>query len=710
MKANIRKLALISSFGLIYGLSNYTFSQTDDLYSDGDEDYFDDFYGSEEMVEIATGIKTQIYKAPAVASVITANEIENMGATDIDDILETVPGLHVSRHPTNYNPIYIFRGVHSTYNPQVLMLINGIPITNNFLGDRNQVWGGMPVEAIARIEVIRGPGSAVFGADAFSGVINIITKNSKDIRQNELSARIGQQDTQSAWLSFSSEKNELRYSTVIEYYKTEGSDKTITSDGQSFLDGVFGTNATLAPGALSLSTENIDLRSEANYLDFSIRAGYQLRDNVGVGAGLGEALDPTSRQKSERYNIDINYNRQYSKDLQLTSQASYFDTYQEIKNNYIIYPQGADVGFGSPFPDGFIGNPENSERQTRLNVSALYSGIDKHTLRLGLGYYYSDLYRTSETKNFGFGPTGEFIAPGSPLVDVSDTPYVFLRETDRTNKYIFAQDVWSIANDWELTAGIRHDDYSDFGSTTNPRLALVWSASLNMSTKLLYGKAFRAPSYADIGNINNPVALGNPDIKPEEMESIELAFDYHPGDGFGAVWSFYRYNWDDIIQYLPTENGNTAQNFGRQKAYGTEFELNWQLSDQISVSGNFSWSDAENDTNGTSVAYVPNQQWFLQLDWKISDTLKLNWRNHLVKDRQRNIGDLRSNIDDYWVSDMTLRWKPTSSPFELAMIGKNIFDDDAREPTFNNGAAVNIPNDLPLNGRTLFAELRYTFK
>ncbi|XPF96029.1 TonB-dependent receptor plug domain-containing protein [Colwellia sp. RE-S-Sl-9] len=696
-------LSLLAAFSVVPNV----FAQGYDL--EENDDYFVDFYGSEELVEIATGIKTQIYKAPAVASVFTSQQIKNMGATDIDEVLEAVPGLHVSRNAVGYNPIYSFRGVHSSYNSQVLMLVNGIPITNNFVGDRGQVWGGMPVEAIARIEVIRGPGSAIYGADAFSGVINIITKNADNIQKNEISVRLGTNSTNDAWFNISGQQQDLKYSAIVEYHKTDGSDKVIEQDAQTLLDNVFNTNVSNAPGKLNLSTENIDIRTEINYLDFTLRAGYQLRNNTGVGTGLGEALDPDAQQESKRYNIDINYVKYLTDNWQLNAQASYFNTSQQVKNNYLIYPKGADIGLGAPFKDGVIGNPENWEQQSRVNISSIYNGIEKHTLTLGVGYFYSDLYRTQETKNFALGPNGEFIIPNSPLVDVSDTPYVFLRETDRTNKYIFVQDLWSIANDWELTAGIRYDNYSDFGNTTNPRLALVWSTNLNLSTKLLYGKAFRAPSYADIGNINNPVALGNPDLKPEVIETTELAFDYHPGSGFGAILSFYYYEWDNIIQYIPNQNGNTAQNFGTQIAYGSELEINWKLTNSISISANYSISKAENKNTNTKVANVPEQQMFTQINWNISDTLLLNMKNNFVKNRLRSFDDPRDDISDYWTSDISMRWKSDDTPIELAIIAKNIFDKDAREPSFNNGSTVNIPNDLPLSERYLHTELRYTF-
>ncbi len=259
-----------------------------------------------------------------------------MGATDIDEVLETVPGLHIARFSNSYLPIYTFRGVHSKYNPQVLMLVNGIPITNSFIGNRNQNWGGMPVEAIARIEVIRGPGSAVYGADAFSGVINIITKNTDDIKNNEIAVRAGSLSTQDAWLSMAGSQGDLKYSAIFEYHKTDGSEKIVEVDSQTRWDNIFGTTASLAPGALSVGTENTDFRGEINYLNWTIRAGLQRRNNLGLGAGLAEALDPLANKASDRRNFDINYKSQLNNDWLLEMQAAYFSTTQEIKNQYTI--------------------------------------------------------------------------------------------------------------------------------------------------------------------------------------------------------------------------------------------------------------------------------------------------------------------------------------------------------------------------------------
>jgi len=99
-------------------------------------------YGGQEMISVATGAKQPVGKAPAVTSVVTAEDIKAIGATDIDEALETVPGLHVARSKDGYNPIYSFRGVSSEYNPQVLMLVNGIPITNAYAGAGRRPYRG----------------------------------------------------------------------------------------------------------------------------------------------------------------------------------------------------------------------------------------------------------------------------------------------------------------------------------------------------------------------------------------------------------------------------------------------------------------------------------------------------------------------------------------------------------------------------------------
>ncbi|MEE8429544.1 MAG: TonB-dependent receptor [Gammaproteobacteria bacterium] len=669
-------------------------------------------YGDKDFVSIATGSQQPIAKAPAVATVITAEDIRAIGATDVDQVLETVPGLHVGRSSTAYNPIYSIRGIYSNFNPQVLVLINGISITNLFAGDRNQVWGGMPVEAIARIEVMRGPGSAIYGADAFAGVINIITKTREDIEGPEFGIRRGSFDAWDLWAIHGDTWNGFDVAVVLEYHDTDGQSERIGSDAQTNLDNVFGTSASLAPGGVNLSRKNLDARLDIARGDWRFRAGLQRRRNAENGAGVAQALDPNNQYQSDRWNADLTYhNPDIAENWDVTAQLSYLDVSQEVQRNLILFPPGANLGFGE-FPDGVIGNPEVWERHARFDLSSFFTGFKQHIVRTEIGFSYGDVYKVRETKNFGIDPaTGLPLPPGSPLVDVSDTPFVFLKEDDRENFHVFIQDVWSFANDWELTAGVRYDDYSDFGDTVNPRLALVWSVRHDLTTKLLYGEAFRAPAFVETRGINNPVALGNSDLDPETIKTIELAFDYRPSGNLHLGLNLFHYSWEDIILFVPDPgaSSSTAQNTGKQTGKGLELEAEWTINSKVRIQGNYAYQESEDEDTNEDAGNAPHHQIYLRADWEFLPGWHANSQINWIMNRERVVGDDRDEIDDYAVVDLTIRRKVMKDRFEIAFAVRNLFDSDVREPSPAGVPTAPIPNDFPLAERNYYGEVRYNF-
>ena len=138
-------------------------------------------------------------------------------------------------------------------------------------------------------------------------------------------------------------------------------------------------------------------------------------------------------------NFDFTYtDNTLFEDATIEFQTSYLDTSQEVEGDFILYPPGSRglfrrIGaplFG-PFPDGVIGNPEIYENHFRLGLRVDYLGFDKHKLTVGTGYYHGEIDRVTEEKNFGQLDTLLPILPGDPLVDVSDTPLVFLTEDQR---------------------------------------------------------------------------------------------------------------------------------------------------------------------------------------------------------------------------------------------------------------------------------------
>ncbi|MEE4290716.1 MAG: TonB-dependent receptor [Cycloclasticus sp.] len=684
MKKTIAWLLLIIPFS--FGTSSYAFN--------GDDNTLEGIYGDEEYIYIATGRKQTVSQAPAVASIISAKTIRQIGARDIDEVLETIPGLHVSYTAGGYNPIYQIRGISSNVNPQVLMLINGIPITNIFTGDRSQAWGGMPVENISRIEVIRGPGSAIYGADAFAGTINIITKNSTEIDGLEIGASAGSFDEYRGWLQYGNSIAGWDTAFSAQVLDTHGQYEKIDSDFQTGLDSFFSTSASLAPNSLNLGRQSLDTRLDISRDEWQIRLGYQGRRHGEVGAGLFNALDNEGEANADRYNADITYlNVDLIEDWELKAQYSFFNTI--TKSDLVLLPPGTNTGAGI-FPNGVIAKPDVHERHNRIDLSAFYTGINNHDIRVGTGFHHQDQYKIEEMKNYV--PFGAALIPLGSLMDVTDTA-PFNQEKTRKIYYGFIQDAWDFAPDWTLTAGLRYDHYSDFGSTVNPRLALVWQTNYRLTSKLLYGRSFRAPSFAEQFNINNPVAVGNPDLDPEVIDTYELAFDYAATNDLKIGFNIFYYQMDDIIRFDPT----TANNTGKQTGHGLEMEVNWKATDKLAVYGNYAYQSSEDKATSSDAADAPQQQMYIRANYDLSPIWSINSQFNHVMDRQRASGDLRSDIDDYSIVDLTLRAKEFSPGYEFAISARNLFDEDAREPSLAPGA---ITNDLPLAGRGLFIELR----
>ena len=217
-----------------------------------------DELGAIPVTTIATGTSKPIFQSAAVTSVITAEQIKSMGATELHEVLETVPGVHASLQENTYDYNYSMRGIRNAQNSQVLMLLNGTRITTPFHGTL-MTGTELPIEAIQRVEVIRGPGSALYGADAFAGVINIITKKAKDINGKVLGARVGDHSTQSGWGQYGAQWAGWDVATSLQYQHTNGDNgRIVNADTQTGFDNALGTHASHAPGPLNTRYETLN--------------------------------------------------------------------------------------------------------------------------------------------------------------------------------------------------------------------------------------------------------------------------------------------------------------------------------------------------------------------------------------------------------------------------------------------------------------------
>jgi outer membrane receptor for ferrienterochelin and colicins len=678
----------------------------------------EDYYRADRLLVTATGSQLPVHKAPAVASIITSEDIEKIGATCLDDILETVPGIHTGPSvDSGYRTNYHIRGIYTGLNQQVLLLINGVPVNTVFSGTR-QIAFHMPTANISRVEIIRGPGSAVHGADAFAGTINVITKDAHELQNIQTGVRAGAFDTRDAWLQGGGIWKGWELAASLEYTQSKGDpDRIIRADQQSALDALFGTDASLAPGVMDTHYKYLDagLTLRKENLTFRQRYWSNLHEWP-YWAGVTNTLSTGNELEVNSYLADLRYDDpKIASNWELSAGLNYL--YQRSDTRLVLFPQGAVLLVGSDgnlftganivsFPDGVIGAPERTEQTVAGDLSAIFTGLRNHRLRLGLGAKYMDL-EAREYKNFGPGVIdGTQPVVSGALTDLTGTPYAYIPDKSRQLWFAFVQDEWSLARHWDLTTGLRYDYYSDFGATVNPRLALVWETRYDLTTKLLYGRAFRSPTFQELYTQNNPANKGNPDLDPETIQTLELVFDYQPAAEFRTILNLFVYEAEDLIEQVADAagSGKTARNARDQEGSGFELEIDWEVTHTFEVRANCALQHSTDEKTDAHVANTPQMQFYINPHWAFSPLWSLDGQLKWIGGRKRAKSDTRADIDDYTLANLILRRKNIRKNWDLAVAVRNLLDEDAREPT---GPA--IPDDYPMAGRSWYAELRLHF-
>ncbi|PCI47079.1 MAG: hypothetical protein COB51_06280 [Moraxellaceae bacterium] len=669
-----------------------------------DEQFLEQAYGDSRYISIATGSQQSIYRAPAIATIITQEDISALGASRLEDILEIVPGLHVTYSSTNSNPIYEIRGITAQINRQVLMLLNGLPISQNYFSDQGRSGGGFPLHAVQRIEIIRGPGSALHGADAFSGVINIVMKNNANVHP-EVSLKMGSFNRKSLTSSLPLEIKMLKGSVSLGYEEVGSSGTLIEMDQQSILDQLVGTNVSFAPGELNDGMKLLDLYLNFEMNDWQFRSSYLDRFDVGTGAGLAGSLDSEGSSDTTRYTAQVakDFFRN-SAVLEAGIQFSYV-AYQETAS-FLIAPKGTLVPASSGivfYPDGLFAEPGFKEFRLSSDFDFAYLGWSRHKVLVGAGVEKGKLYDVIEARNYD-----NELLPLAELI-VFEKEQAFIEEETRINRYLFLQDEWNFSPDWVLTSGIRVDDYSDFGSTVNPRLALVWHMDYDFTAKVLYGKAFRAPSFGELYLKNNPILMGNQDLDPEEMEMLEFGLSYLGLPFYEIALNVFYYQTDKLIQETENSTANLNSNSGR----GLEMEATYYFNPRFLLKGNYAHQHSNVVDTAETVGGTPRHQAYIRTDLKIHPKVNLSVDVNWISSRSiiafnpkfALLPPKKDKLDAYASANLNINYT-YSSKYSIKIGVRNLFDSERIEPT---DLTKLLPNHLPLPGRSFIASFTVTF-
>jgi iron complex outermembrane receptor protein len=670
-------------------------------------------------VSIASGTVKKLSHSAAVTSVITAEQITTMGATELHEVLETVPGIHATIQPVTGDYSYSMRGMRNDTNSEVLLMMNGTRFSVPYQGTH---MAGMivPVENIQRIEVIRGPGSALYGADAFAGVINIVTKKAADLDGVTVGARGGNADTKSTWGQYGGQWQGWDIATSLQYsHNGPDPDRIIEADALT------GTGFSSAPGPMQTQIErwNGHLNLQRKHWDLGFWAFNEA--DGGYRAGAAGALDNLGTVNGGNYLADVRYSTEDAwETLELQAHASFLHT--DINADIYNTPPGSILPIDATgnattqtsqirglvqFPEGmrFVTGIKNTV--PTFELTGIYKGFADHQLRMVTSFRYEEL-NTKEMRNFGQGVLDgttlnpAIINPAVGLQDLTGTPFTFIGDHHRDIWSLALQDEWQIATDWHLTTGLRYDYYSDFGSTVNPRAALIWDINPELTGKILYGQAYRAPSFLEQYQQNSAFYIGNSSLKPETIETTELAFDYRPTQNLRTALNLFHYNIKDLIsgEFITRNNtALTASNTKGQSGYGSELEWDWRFLPDWNLRGNYAWQYAINEETQRRVSNVPEHHIYSALAWNFMPKWQIQTQINWIGHRLSAPWDSRV-LPDYETIDITLNAKRLFGHLDLSASARNLFDTNGREP-----AVSSYPNNLPIMGQTFYFEASVHF-
>ncbi len=668
---------------------------------------------AETYVITASKVLENIKKSAASITVITDKEIRQMGARHLMDVLRTVPGMGYYYGPLgNYN--IDIRGILKNSDQSILLMVNSHPLNENFLGGATWTHDIISVENIKQIEIIRGPGSALYGANAFSGVINIITKDAEEIDGMQVSARGGSYETQQYNLALGKIWNDFEIAFNANYYNTNGFEGDIEQDRQSRLDLLFGTDASLAPGHTQGGDEKYDIALNCKYKGITFDGRYVDRDKD-TSIGMLDALNENSVDSSSDYYLTLRYEDTFYDKLDVSGKVyynhhRYESSYQGLPDGTVIMtppPEGQMQPVPIMLPEGLIAEPSNTNTRIGADLHFTYKTGDSNTAVAGFTYEKMKQFDVEYSANFLYTPVQGVFIPLAETQDVTVPPYNqnYNQTADRTFIAGFLENIWDIRENLRLNVGARYDHYSDFGGSFNPRAGIVWEFMKGYDIKLLAGMAFRAPTFSELYSQNNPAFVGNPDLNPEKIETYELSLGTELSDAFNIRITGFQNTIKDSIDLI--EIGGTAvfQNSDKLRSQGIEIEAKYDMGKGSYLAGNFTCQDAENLDTEEHFWNIPEWKGNLMTNFRVSKYCNFYTGVYFQSGYDREEGDDREDVDGFTLVNTTLIARNFLGELELRGSVYNLFNTEYEFPT----AMDTLPVDMPMPGRNFLLEVQYTF-
>lgn len=645
-------------------------------------------------VQITTASRTEENSedVPASVVVIGRDEIEKYGYRTLTEILQNIPGVYGIEHYYREGVALGMRGFWSGItNKHIMILVDGIPQRNDYMGTHALPDIAVPVEAIERIEVVRGAMSVMYGSGAFFGVINIVTESPENKSVRFASVGAGSENTQKAFFRVAKTLDEFQYTVNFSHYRTRGLGASLNqvmlqSDwekeerdyGNHYVRSMRGT----------LENRETFFNSVLKYRNWKFLANYTYTNQE--SAFYSPPVTDGSNNPRHTIKLGLEYEKQWKDNL--TTQARLYYT------DYRLY---SDMEMVRP---GYLAVDDVSTKQFHAEANVFWQPLDKWKIAAGLSYEYLAHYST-ETDS----PLGGFFHTTDTLPD------------DKPQSWdVFAQATYSVLDNLKLIAGLRlhqtlsyqaqrvnafglpnqtivYGEYKEDEIRVIPRLAGLWRLNKHHLFKLLYGE-----SIADIATQQNTNLFDKtlPALTLENINTTELVY-VGSFENIGITASLFRNQLDNLIVRTnvvdPGAVGSDRyimimNNSGKMSTHGAELTLQLRptKSWQVELSGTYQKTrDKKLDMDA---AYSPKFLGYAKAAYQINSNQTIALSGRYVgsmmplydESTQRRIGN---TVDSYTLLDANYRW---NNAFIKGMFVdlrvSNVLDEEVRYPVFSNNS------------------------
>ena len=538
-------------------------------------------YTGEEYVVTAT--RTQLTKEenPRSVEVITKEDIENTGAISVRDALRTASNLDISSSGGSTGDTIYIRG-----NDDVLIMVNGRRMASegqfSFINQNGFTLDRLNINSVERIEILRGPDAAIYGSGAQGGIINIITKKS-DKQSATVGVTTGTREMSNYYHLDSGKQGKVSAVFDANFSKMRNVDSKLGGDNH----WLYGTKQNYSLDLDYDMDENNNLNLWLDYRKDNLQ--YYNSSSWNRWGGLAAGVQPFT---SERKTAVLTYSgKSHNNDYSLSASYSTMDRDAALVD--------------SP-------KSNSSKRYQSWNVEARDTITTAKDNKLVIGAEYRDdkarIYGSDESKSIG-------------------QYSVYLHDEFRAGKHLL------------LTPSIRYDHHDSFGGNTSPSLGATYFVNDKARIKASYGSGYRAPSIDELygafdhGGMFNMMGLGilgNADLKPEKTRGVELSYEQEFSKDTSAKVTYFKNKKKDAIQMSGLKFGMgyttgyyTWINVDEASYEGVEFEMKHNFGKGFTISGNYDYLDAYDESTGDRLGYNARNTYMLKLSW--TEPVKKEW-------------------------------------------------------------------------------------